>query len=190
MWAVSNLEILLETCTAHQLSGKSQNPRGPFGQWEMGHGLTSHTETRELVIHPTERAETSRHPPLREPREKGDLTQEKGAPQKKGAEWGTHLHTESASHHTWKSRGWGEGRAELGAGLGAGLGASVCLPVVLVAFERNQWGPRLQTVLYTCLSLEPFSLVSCKLCQPPSWTLSNVPEPLKAKTLSCPVSRR
>lgn len=155
MWAVSNLEILLETCTAHQLSGKSQNPGGPFRQWEMGHGLTFHTEIRELVIHPTERAETSQHLPLREPREKGDLTQEKGAPQKTGAVRGTYLHTESASHHIWKSRGGGEGEAELE----AGLGGTLCLPVVLVAFERKQWG-HLQTILYRLLSLEPFSLVS------------------------------
>lgn len=45
MWAVSNLEILLEIFTIRQLPGKSQNLRILLGQWEIWHGLISKTET-------------------------------------------------------------------------------------------------------------------------------------------------
>lgn len=41
-----------EDCHVRQLSGKSQNLRVPLGQWEAWHGLTSNTETREILIHP------------------------------------------------------------------------------------------------------------------------------------------
>lgn len=75
-------------------------PAWPLGQWEMWHGLTSNTETRERVKHPLERAETSHHSPLREPRKRGDLTQEKGAPQKTGAERLAHTYTLRLHHIT------------------------------------------------------------------------------------------
>lgn len=94
---VSNLEILLETFTVRQLSGKSQNLRILQGQWEMWHNPISNTKTlRDLDTSLRRGRNITALLTLGATKERGLDTQEKGAsPEDRSRAVHTHLQTEA-----------------------------------------------------------------------------------------------